>query len=338
MGGNYPVHSYGSDQILNAWRQNQQYQKELKTARNNAITEAILKGAASGNIPNFKPGTPAYTGIERKFGSQFTQGLAERGQQAMIQQKMENATKSFETGMKFFNTANSVREDVGDKAGTWVKKAYAEAQKYFNQAGMNVDLNPLYDAKTNQDNLNKAATQTLSDIIGKLNESSSPSDIAAARLALTKFQENFKGKEEKDMIDVFDTTIRGVENDMRSKKQFERQQSLIKLRPQYKSSSSSVKKLAYAQWKTKPENKNKGWMEFETEWRGKGMEAKIAATEERLGRQLTGEEVRSMAIADPWGFLAPISEIPTEKYQVGQTIEKDGKTYKYIGNNKWQEQ
>jgi hypothetical protein len=299
----FPIHNYGSDAILNAWRGKQESRKQ----RDNAITQAILQGASTGNISNFQPGTPAYTGIERKFGSQFTQGLAQRGQQAKAQAQMEQAAKSFDTGMKFFNTANDVAEQLGDKSAPWVKKAYQQAAQNFNAAGMDVDISSLYDAKTNKDNVNKAATKTLSDLVGKLNENSTPQEIAAARLALVKFQEHFRGSGEKEMVSVFDETIAGVENAMSRKQQFERQKKLIQERPK-SSSTPAFKKMAYYEWKQKPENKEKSITQFEVEWKQKGIEAKIQAFENNLGRKATPDEMRRLLINDPWGFLAPTGQ------------------------------
>ena len=52
--GTNVVHSYGSDAILNAWNQVQGRKRQQRAAKDNAITQAILQGASTGDIPDFK--------------------------------------------------------------------------------------------------------------------------------------------------------------------------------------------------------------------------------------------------------------------------------------------
>jgi len=55
-----------------------------------------------------------------------------------------------------------------------------------------------------------------------------------------------------------------------------------------------------------------------------------------MSRPPSKQEIRAHMLTDPWGFLAPAE---TEKeFEVGETKEVDGKTYKYLGKDKWQEQ
>ena len=63
------------------------------------------------------------------------------------------------------------------------------------------------------------------------------------------------------------------------------------------------------------------------------IEAKAESFKDLLGRDPSDEEKRAILLNDPFGFLSPPEE---EEYAVGDEIEKNGKNYKYLGDNKWQ--
>ena len=68
------------------------------------------------------------------------------------------------------------------------------------------------------------------------------------------------------------------------------------------------------------------------------IEAKVESFKKLVGRDPSSQEMRAMIINDPWGFLEESEEGGAKKYEVGDIEKKDGKTYKFIGNDEWEVQ
>jgi hypothetical protein len=330
------IHSYGSDAILNAWNTSRNKNKQQKRAKDDAITKAILQGASTGDVPGFKQGSPAYTGIERKFGSQFTQGLAERGRAAKAQGQLELGAKNFELGMKFFNTANKMSEDMGEKAGAWTKKAYAQAGNYFKSIGMNVDMSHLYDVKTNRDNFNKAATLRAVQIVGGLsdNKNPTPEDIAGARFALVTFRNNVKGKDVDDMADAMEKTIAGKEKSAEANKT--RQQQFEKQRRQQKITQENQKSqqlITQENQRLSTRNRNKDAMDLfklKAEYRRKHPD-----TLKKNDRRILDERLVTMAITienDPEGPGVKQAAKFYNDWAAGPSVYFNKKTKSWLGD------
>ena len=175
----YPVHSYGSDQVLQAWRETQRN----KQLQDQAITQAILQGVSTGAV-EAKPGTGVYKGLEKRFGPEFTKGVAERGMAVRQQQQLEYAVNNFNLAMKYFDTATQLQGKLGDQANPMIKKWTPKINELIKNAGLgDVDVNLMYDAQLNKQKIQTAALSKIKELTDLAVNTPTRANLQQARTA-----------------------------------------------------------------------------------------------------------------------------------------------------------
>lgn len=348
----YPVHNYGTDQMrggVQSWVQ-------AKAQKESAMLQAIMQSAPYMN--DFGPGNPAYNTLEKKLGPDVTKAFANQASAQKNQREVQARIAAFDMGSKVMSGAESIKKIYGDDA---VKlPAYREmmkkASEYYKSSGVNWDYNDGLTYEENMVNFKKESLNSLQKMSAQIDSSKevTPTMLKNFEVAITKYR-GTKGSDEK-IAGFYESKILEMRKSIIEKEKEKRANAEYDRRERLKQSTAAptttgiMGNIFQKIIDGVPLGEGEAKL-FERQAKGQGLtqdelyertrvrlKAKTDEFESQMGRAASPDEKRRLFLADPYGILAPQTELQAEQFKIGDTKEVNGKTYKYLGDDKWQEQ
>ena len=310
----YPVHSYGSNQVLNAWRHTQQN----KQMRDDAITQAILQGVSTGAV-EAPEGSPVYKGLSKRFGPQFVKGVSEKGAQIRQNQQLEYAVNNFNLGMKYFETASKLQSQMGpEKANPMIKQWTPKVNEHFKQAGLDINVSEMFTAQRNKELIREGIATKLQKAteVAVSNPTWANYNQAVTAYNAVYSQKGLMDGTTKDAMDLGMKTLDTVKDRLMKQEEEAKQRRVEGLRQKNRiqlanqkqkeeKEEKNLKRIAYQAWVKQPGNEGKSPLHFEPVWRKSGIDAKLMALKENQGGVISDEQVWKIIANDPYGISAP---------------------------------
>jgi len=191
----YPVHSYGTGEMISAMNRREDKDERHTNELITAIREQANAGTASEN---------SFGIVAEKLGSEVAQGYQNVNTQAKEDNKLKRENMLFDKRLTASKLAGSYVDqgykflEMGEKE--LAQQAFNMAQPVYDKLGQNVKLSSLVDEKTTRETIKKA---NLSSLTGAIQNIKTTQDVQNANILL----QNYKAANKADDVSVIEKMV-----------------------------------------------------------------------------------------------------------------------------------